>query len=112
MLRFYRSWRRRETGLDGQGCGRSEDCHGLAMSAHDSAVEREALAYARGLLKPPLRLDPAWPALAAMAGLAAAAIALAFAMLTAPPPGTHRVPVDKLAGQGASAPSPARELSS
>ncbi|MDH4387083.1 MAG: hypothetical protein QE280_16770 [Caulobacter sp.] len=80
------------------------------MSAYDSALEREALAYARGLLKPPLRLDPAWPALAAMAGLAAAAIALAFAMLTAPPPGTHRVPVETPAGQNAADKSPAAEL--
>jgi hypothetical protein len=80
------------------------------MSAHDSAIEREALAYARGLLKPPLRLDPAWPALAAMAGLAAAAIALAFAMLTAPAPGTHRVPVKAPTGQGAGDLTPAAEL--
>ena len=43
------------------------------------------MARARGLLKPPLRRERAWPALAAAGLLAVSAIAFATAMLMAPP---------------------------
>lgn len=62
------------------------------MAASDSArptvIEAEALAYARGLLKPPIPKDSTWAAIGAGALLAAASLALAFAMLTAPAPGS------------------------
>lgn len=51
------------------------------------AVEPEALAYARGLLKPPVQRDSLWPAVAAAALCATAALGLAVAMLLSPPPG-------------------------
>jgi hypothetical protein len=55
------------------------------MSVHDSALDPGALAYARALLSPPLRRETLWPPLLASAFAAAAALALATAMLTAPP---------------------------
>lgn len=65
------------------------------MAASDSAlpvrptvIEPEAIAYARGLLKAPLPRDQTWAAIGAGALLAAASLALAFAMLTAPAPGS------------------------
>ena len=54
------------------------------MSVHDSAVDPAALAYARALLKPPFQRERVWPALAAAAFAAVAALALAGAVLTAP----------------------------
>jgi hypothetical protein len=69
------------------------------MLTRDSALDPAALAYARGLLKAPVQRDPAWPALAAAGVWAVAALALAFAMLTAPPPGAvERAPIEQ--GQG------------
>ena len=56
-----------------------------------SALNPAALARARGLLKPPLRRERVWPALAAAALLAASALAFATAMLMAPPL-THEHP--------------------
>ncbi|MBX3480952.1 MAG: hypothetical protein KF842_11175 [Caulobacter sp.] len=58
------------------------------MSIRDSAIEPEALAYARGLLKPPVERDATWQAIGAAGLWAVCAIALAFAMLTAPAPGS------------------------
>ncbi len=61
------------------------------MAASDSAptvIEPEAIAYARGLLKAPMPKDSTWAAIGAGALLAVASLALAFAMLTAPAPGS------------------------
>ena len=62
------------------------------MAASDSArptvIEPEALAYVRGLLKTPMPKDATWSAIGAGALLAAAALGLAFAMLTVPAPGS------------------------
>lgn len=63
------------------------------MTIRDSAIEPEALAYARGLLKPPVQKDATWQTLGAAGLWAATALALAFAMLTAPPPGSAPAPV-------------------
>jgi hypothetical protein len=74
------------------------------MSPHDSAIQPEALAYARGLLKPPVRRDAAWPVFGAMGLLAVAALGLAFAMLTAPPPGGQRTSLDRAPAAGEAKP--------
>ncbi|MBI1406946.1 MAG: hypothetical protein GC145_12560 [Caulobacter sp.] len=63
------------------------------MSIRDSAIEPEALAYARGLLKPPVQRDATWQTIGAAALWAVSALVLAFAMLTAPPPGSATAPV-------------------
>jgi len=55
------------------------------MATAASALNPAALARARGLLKPPLRRERVWPALAAAALLAVSALAFAAAMLMAPP---------------------------
>jgi hypothetical protein len=55
------------------------------MATAPSALDYAALARARGLLKPPLRRERAWPALAAAALLAVSALGLATAMVMAPP---------------------------
>ncbi|NBB17218.1 hypothetical protein GVN21_17795 [Caulobacter sp. SLTY] len=51
------------------------------------AVEPEALAYARGLLKPPVPRESLWPVIGAAAFWAVASLGLAFAMLVGPAPG-------------------------
>lgn len=70
-----------------------------ALPVHPTVIEPEAIAYARGLLKPPLPKDQTWAAIGAGALLAAASLALAFAMLTAPAPGgvaaKERVEMDR-----------------
>ena len=55
------------------------------MSVHDSALDPAALAFARALLRPPAPRERLWPALAASAFAAVAALSLATAMLMAPP---------------------------
>jgi hypothetical protein len=50
------------------------------MSLADSALDREALAYARALLKPPLPRDRLWLLLAASALAAVSALSLAVAI--------------------------------
>jgi hypothetical protein len=50
-----------------------------------SALDGAALARARALLAPPGRRERVWPALAAAAFFAAAALAFATAMIMAPP---------------------------
>jgi hypothetical protein len=50
------------------------------MSPADSALDREALAYARALLKPPLPRDRIWLLLAASALASVSALSLAVAI--------------------------------
>ncbi|WP_271068524.1 hypothetical protein [Caulobacter sp. NIBR1757] len=59
-----------------------------ALPVPPTVIEAEAIAYVRGLLKPPLPRDQTWSAIGAGAMLAVASLALAFAMLTAPAPGS------------------------
>jgi hypothetical protein len=46
---------------------------------------REAIAYARERLEPPVRRESAWPSLAAAAFFAVCALSFAMATITAPP---------------------------
>lgn len=55
------------------------------MAVADSALDREALAYARALLKPPLVRESPWPVLGAASLCAIAALGFAYAMIVAPP---------------------------
>ncbi len=59
-----------------------------ALPVRPTVIEPEAIAYVRGLLKPPLPKDQTWAAIGAGALLAVASLALAYAMLTAPAPGS------------------------
>ena len=61
------------------------------MTPGDSALDRDQLAYARALLRPPVVRERAWPALGAAAFAAVAALTLAVAMITAPPVTTTHV---------------------
>jgi hypothetical protein len=66
--------------------GRGGDSADLrVMSTAPSALNSAALARARGQLKPPLRRERVWRALAAAGLLALVAVAFATAMLMAPP---------------------------
>ena len=59
-----------------------------ALPVRATAIEPEAIAYVRGLLKAPLPKDQTWSAIGAGAMLAVTSLVLAFAMLTAPAPGS------------------------
>ncbi|WP_347276648.1 hypothetical protein [Caulobacter segnis] len=67
------------------------------------------MAYARGLLKSPMRQEQVWPALAAAAFAALCALAFVVAMVLAPPVITERLPKDTLAND-ASPVDPAKPL--
>lgn len=64
------------------------------MDVADSALDREALAYARALLKPPLPRENLWAVLASALFCAAAALAFAFAMVIAPPAVTSHLALE------------------
>lgn len=55
------------------------------MSLTDSALDSEAIAQARRLLSPAPARERLWPVVGAAAFAAVAALALAGAMITAPP---------------------------
>jgi hypothetical protein len=61
------------------------------MTPTDSALDPGQMAYARSLLRTPVYQERAWPALGAAAFAAVAALALAVAMITAPPVTTTHV---------------------
>jgi hypothetical protein len=56
-----------------------------AMIGADSALDREEMARARGLLDAPQRRERIWPALGAAVLLAVSALSFATAMILAPP---------------------------
>jgi hypothetical protein len=68
------------------------------MAATDSTLDPVALAYARALLKSPLRRQKMWPVVAAAAFAAACAILFATVMIMAPPAVTQHLPADRLDG--------------
>ena len=61
------------------------------MSTADSDHDPEQMAYARTLLRAPVARERVWPALAAAGFAAFAALALAGAMIMAPPVTTQHV---------------------
>lgn len=61
------------------------------MTTSDSALDKAALAEARALLAAPAPRERVWPVLAAATFAAVAALALAGAMITAPPVVTQHV---------------------
>lgn len=65
------------------------------MAAADSALDPEALAYARGLLKPPIARENLWGVLAAAAFAAVSALAFATAMLMSPPATSSGLVIDE-----------------
>ncbi len=64
------------------------------MAIADSALDREALAYARGLLRAPQPRENLWAVLGAALLCAAAAMAFAVAMVMAPPAVTSHLALE------------------
>ena len=70
------------------------------MSVTDSALDSEAMAQARSLLSPPPVRERLWPVVAAAAFAAVAALALAGAMITAPPVVSQPMPMSEAEDYG------------
>ncbi len=64
------------------------------MDVADSALDGDALAQARALLARPVERERLWPTLAAAAFAAVSALALATAMVMAPPVTVTHVAID------------------
>lgn len=64
------------------------------MATPDSVLDREALAYARALLKPPLERENLWAPLGAALFAAVSALAFAVAMVMAPPVTTSKLALE------------------
>ncbi|MDO8295998.1 MAG: hypothetical protein Q7T19_06120 [Caulobacter sp.] len=64
------------------------------MATTDSVLDREALAYARALLKPPLKRENLLGALGAALFAAIAALGFAVAMIMAPPVTTSKLALE------------------
>jgi len=65
------------------------------MRTADSALDHEALAYARALLKAPLTRERPWRTVAAAAAAAASALLFAYAMIVAPPVTQSHLVIDE-----------------
>lgn len=65
------------------------------MAVTDSAIDHEALAYARALLKPPLVRENLWGVLAAAGFAAVSSMAFATAMVMAPPVTTSHLALEE-----------------
>ena len=68
------------------------------MNAADSALDTAALAYARALLRKPMRRQKMGPVLGAAAFAALSAITFATVMVMAPPAVVQHLPSDRLGG--------------
>ena len=68
------------------------------MAHADSVLDHEAMAYARGLLKPPLEKDGVLAALASALFAAVSALAFAVAMVMAPAVTTSRLALEPSSG--------------
>ena len=66
------------------------------MTAHDSALDPVAIAYARALLRPRTRVQKMGPVLAAAAFAAFCALSFATVMVLAPPAVIQPLPSDRL----------------
>ena len=72
----------------------SDALHPAAMANADSVLDHEALAYAKGLLKPPLERENLLGALGAALFAAVAALGFAVAMVMAPPVTTSKLALE------------------
>ena len=77
-------------------------------NASSSVIDTAALAYAKGLLKPPIRRAKGGPVLLAAAFAAVCALAFAVSMVLAPPAKTRHI--DRTIGSPALKPDPAKPL--
>lgn len=68
------------------------------MKLADSALDVAAVAYARALLRRPMRRQRMGPVLAAAAFAALSAITFATVMIMAPPAVVQHLPSDRLGG--------------
>ena len=68
------------------------------MAVNDSTLDPVALAYARALLKTPMRRQAMWSVVAAAAFAAVCAVTFATVMVMAPPAVTQHLPADRLDG--------------
>ncbi|MBI1683750.1 hypothetical protein [Caulobacter hibisci] len=66
------------------------------MSVADSTLDNAALAYARALLRTPIRRQKMMPVLMAAAFAASAAVSFAAVMVLAPPAITQHLPKERL----------------
>ena len=69
-----------------------------AMNTADSALDSAAIAYARALLRKPMRRQKMGPVLAAAAFAALSAVTFATVMVIAPPSVVQHLPADRLGG--------------
>lgn len=67
-----------------------------AMNPADSALDTAALAYARALLRKPMRRQKMGPVLAAAAFAALSAVTFAAVMIIAPPAVVQHLPSDRM----------------
>ena len=72
--------------------------HASRMNTADSALDSAAIAYARALLRKPMRRQKMGPVLAAAAFAALSAITFATVMVIAPPSVVQHLPADRLGG--------------
>ncbi|SFK12188.1 hypothetical protein SAMN02799626_03469 [Caulobacter sp. UNC279MFTsu5.1] len=68
----------------------------IVMNPADSALDTAALAYARALLRKPMRRQRMGPVLAAAAFAALSAVTFATVMIMAPPAVVQHLPSDRL----------------
>jgi hypothetical protein len=68
------------------------------MDPADSALDSAAIAYARALLRRPMRRQRMGPVLAAAAFAALSAVTFAAVMVIAPPAVVQHLPTDRLDG--------------
>jgi hypothetical protein len=81
---------------DMEHCGASRLGHPVGMSPADSALDTAAIAYARALLRRPMRRQKMGPVLAAAAFAAVSAVTFATVMVMAPPAVVQHLPSDRL----------------
>ncbi len=80
-------------------CGARRLGHAVAMNPADPAVDSAALAYARALLRKPMRRQRMGPVLAAAAFAAFSAVVFAGVMIMAPPAVVEHLPSARLDGE-------------
>jgi hypothetical protein len=88
--------------LSGPGSAKASHCfgpglgHADVMNPADSALDSAAIAYARALLRKPMRRQRMGPVLAAAAFAAFSAVTFATVMIMAPPAVVQHLPSERL----------------